>query len=89
MKPITVAKFSCWSAYLSGWRDVGVLSCGRKWLTVVEAGSMQTHKLPLSEARHMRPRNYSPRRLAKRLRRNAKVFGATQPVMEVIRQICR
>lgn len=82
---MSLNQFDCVSAYVAGWRDVVVLSHGRKWLMGFTAATLERVKLP-AEAR-VKPLDYPLPRLAKRLRRNARTYKAGKEVTAAIAKI--
>lgn len=94
MKAPALSRLECYSIYVDGWRDVVVLSTGRRWFVGFEAATLASVKFPIDElGRRLgstRP-DYSRSRLARRLRRNAKSYPGhvTRPIKAAIAELGR
>ena len=60
--------------YINGWRMVAVTTQGRKWLTLLDLGTLRKVKLPTEALRHAKPADYRPKWLARRLDTRRKLF---------------
>jgi hypothetical protein len=86
--PQRLARLACVNVFVDGWRDVVVLSHGRKWLFGFEAATLHRVRVPVEYACYTL-RNYSRSRLARRLRRNAKCYPASKTVRAAIVELGR
>jgi len=92
-----LARLSCFYLYVDGWRDVVVLSHGRKWLRGFTAATLEPVRLSAEEIKlitdHLgvppQPLLYSRYRLAQRLRRNAKLYPHSKAVARAIAELGR
>ncbi len=83
--PEKLERLACVSAYIDGWRDVVILSHGHVWLRGFEAATLAHVALPADAPVKLQP--YPLKRLAYRLRRNAKTYNVTATVKEAIKEL--
>lgn len=85
-----IPRLTCVSLYVEGWRDVVILSHGRKWLRGFTAATLEPVKVPSEGARpwfEILP--YSRTRLARRLRANAKLYPHSKAIAAAIAELGR
>ena len=57
-----------------GWRFVILYQKGHKWIHFIDQSTFQTYKRPLRELPHLKPLEYSPRKLARAMSKRRAMF---------------
>ena len=73
-----------------GRRFVVMFYEGRKWLKLLDTGTLEIYRRPLAEQRHLRPYKIKPKTLANRLTKRRALFnrhGAPYPKRSVTQAI--